>query len=63
VQRYSQDARESRAMIAKRCVACLTAFLPARPSHALCRRCWSWVSAARHVRLLARRLREAEVRS
>jgi hypothetical protein len=46
-------------MTARRCIACLTAFTPQRPEHSLCRRCWSWLAAARYVRLLARRLAEA----
>lgn len=47
-----------RVMTARRCCACLTLFGARRPEHALCRRCWAWIAAGRHLRMLARRLAE-----
>jgi len=41
------------------CAACMTTFKPLRPEHTLCRKCWSWIAAAKHVRILMRQLAEA----
>jgi hypothetical protein len=43
----------------ERCVACLTGFIPMRPEHRLCRRCWAWVAMGRALRQVRARAAEA----
>ena len=42
-----------------RCAGCGVAFVPVRPSHSWCRRCYAWLAVAAYTRRAAAALREA----